>query len=335
MFKFQTILITGGTGSFGKAFLMRVLKKYPRIKKIIIFSRDELKQHELSLNLNDSQKKKVRFFLGDIRDKNRLLSAFSDVDCVIHAAALKQVTTAEYNPLEFVKTNIIGAQNIVEAAIQMNVKKVIALSTDKACSPINLYGATKLCSDKIFSASNNIVGKRKVSFAVVRYGNVFASRGSVVPLFKHYESNFGYLPITDKNMTRFNLSLDEAIDLVFLAISKSVGGEIFVPKIPSYRIMDLANAFSEKLPKKIIGIRAGEKLHEELISISDSLTTFDLDKYFLILPSSYNANVYKKRFKHINVKNRVKENFSYSSNNNQHFLKINELKKLIKDFLKN
>ena len=335
MLKISTILITGGTGSFGKAFLYKILRQYHNIKKIIIFSRDELKQHELLLSLKESQRKKVRFFLGDIRDKNRLLSAFADVDCVIHAAALKQVPAAEYNPLEFVKTNIIGAQNIVEAAIEKNVKKVVALSTDKACSPINLYGATKLCSDKIFSAANNIVGKKNITFSVVRYGNVFASRGSVIPLFNHYAKNFGYLPITDKSMTRFNLSLEEAVDLVFLAIKKSVGGEIFVPKIPSYRIMDLANAFNSKIEKKIIGIRPGEKLHEELISISDSLTTFDMGKYYLILPSAYNDGIYKKKYKFLKPGNKVKSNFFYNSLNNQKFLSISQLKSLIQNYIKN
>ena len=334
MFKNKTILITGGTGSFGKNFLFKVLNKFSNIKKIIIFSRDELKQHELAISLKKKHYKKVRFFLGDIRDKNRLLSAFRDVDYVIHAAALKQVTTAEYNPLEFVKTNIIGAQNIVEAAIEMNVEKVIALSTDKACSPINLYGATKLCSDKIFSAANNIVGRKKIIFSIVRYGNVFASRGSVVPLFREYSKKFGYLPVTDKNMTRFSLSLDESVEFVLLAIKKSVGGEIFVPKIPSYRIMDLANAFSNKIPKKIIGIRPGEKLHEELISKSDSITTFDMGKYYIILPSVYNEANYKKRFQGINSKHKVPNDFFYSSHNNSHFLKIKEIKKLIGYFYK-
>lgn len=333
MFKNQTLLITGGTGSFGKAFLYTILNRYSHIKKVIVFSRDELKQHELSLSLNKKFKDKVRFFLGDIRDRDRLLSAFSGVDYVIHAAALKQVTTAEYNPFEFVKTNILGAQNIVEAAIEKNVKKIIALSTDKACSPINLYGATKLCSDKIFSASNNIFGKKNISFSVVRYGNVFASRGSVIPLFNHYAKNFGYLPITDKNMTRFNLSLKEAIDLVILSIEKSIGGEIFVPKIPSYRIIDLANAFDSKIKKKIIGIRPGEKIHEELISKSDSLSTFDMGKYYVILPSSYNDKIYEKKFKHYKKKNKVDKNFSYSSDSNNHFLKIKEIKLLIKNFL--
>ena len=335
MFKNQTLLITGGTGSFGKAFLHRILNKYSHIKKVIVFSRDELKQHELSLSLNKKFNDKVRFFLGDIRDRDRLLSAFSGVDYVIHAAALKQVTTAEYNPFEFIKTNILGAQNIVEAAIEKNVKKIIALSTDKACSPINLYGATKLCSDKIFSASNNIFGKKNISFSVVRYGNVFASRGSVIPLFDHYAKNFGYLPITDKNMTRFNLSLEEAIDLVILSIEKSIGGEIFVPKIPSYRIIDLANAFDSKIKKKIIGVRPGEKIHEELISTSDSLSTFDMGKYYVILPSSYNDKIYEKKFKNFKKKNKVDKSFSYSSDKNNHFLKVKEIKLLIKNFLKN
>ena len=248
--KNKTILITGGTGSFGKEFLRLLLKKYSQLKKIIILSRDELKQHEMSLKLENKYKKKVRFFIGDIRDKNRLIRAFDGVDIVVHAAALKQVTTAEYNPFEFVSTNILGAQNIVEAAITCNVKDVVALSTDKAASPINLYGATKLCSDKIFSAANNTVGNRNIKFSVVRYGNVFASRGSVAPLFEFYKKNFNYLPITDINMTRFNLSIQEATKFVIMAIKNAKGGEIFVPKIPSYRILDLANAFDKKIKKK-------------------------------------------------------------------------------------
>ena len=301
----KTVLITGGTGSFGKEFLKYILKNYKNLKKIIIFSRDELKQFELSIQIEKKYLHKVRFFIGDVRDKNRLLTAFDGVDIVIHAAALKQVTTAEYNPFEFVYTNIIGAQNIVEASIACNVKNVIALSTDKAASPINLYGATKLCSDKIFCAANNMVGKRKIQFAVVRYGNVFASRGSVIPLFDYYSKKKKYLPITDRNMTRFNLSLDEAIKFVILTLKNSKGGEIFVPKIPSYKIMDLANAFSKTIKKKIIGIRPGEKLHEELISKSDSFNTYEFEKYYVILPALYNKRIYEIKYKYYKNKNKV------------------------------
>lgn len=332
MLKNKTVLITGGTGSFGKEFLRFILKNYKDVNKIIVFSRDELKQFELSLQIEKKHLKKVRFFIGDVRDKNRLLSAFDGVDIVIHAAALKQVNTAEYNPFEYVSTNIIGAQNVVEASISCNVKNVIALSTDKAASPINLYGATKLCSDKIFSAANNMIGKRNLKFSIVRYGNVFASRGSVIPLFDYYSKKFKYLPITDTKMTRFNLSLNEAIEFVLLALNKSKGGEIFVPKIPSYKIMDLADAFSKTLRKKIIGIRPGEKIHEELISESDSLNTYEFENYFVILPSSYNKKIYDLKYKNYKKSYKVKNGFSYTSENNKKFLSLNELKKIIKQY---
>ena len=329
----KTILITGGTGSFGSEFIFYILKKYSSVKKIIIFSRDELKQHELMLKINKKYIDKIRFFIGDIRDKNRLLTAFEGVDVIIHAAALKQVEAAEYNPFEFVNTNIIGAQNIVDAAIRCNVKNVVALSTDKAASPINLYGATKLCSDKIFSAANNIIGKKKIKFSIVRYGNVFASRGSVVPLFKHYSKNFKYLPITDPEMTRFNLSTLDAVKFVILTLQKAKGGEIFVPKIPSYRIMDLANAFGKKIKKKIVGIRPGEKLHEELISSSESFNTFEYKDYYIVLPTSFNNKIYNIRYKFYKPKNKVKKNFSYTSKNNQKFLSQEKLKKIINLYL--
>ena len=329
----KTILITGGTGSFGSEFIFYILKKYSSVKKIIIFSRDELKQHELRLKINKKYIDKIRFFIGDIRDKNRLLTAFEGVDVIIHAAALKQVEAAEYNPFEFVNTNIIGAQNIVDAAIRCNVKNVVALSTDKAASPINLYGATKLCSDKIFSAANNIIGKKKIKFSIVRYGNVFASRGSVVPLFKHYSKNFKYLPITDPEMTRFNLSTLDAVKFVILTLQKAKGGEIFVPKIPSYRIMDLANAFGKKIKKKIVGIRPGEKLHEELISSSESFNTFEYKDYYIVLPTSFNNKIYNIRYKFYKPKNKVKKNFSYTSKNNQKFLSQEKLKKIINLYL--
>ena len=329
-FKNKTILITGGTGSFGKEFVYYILKKYSSVKKIIIFSRDELKQHEIMLTIESKYLNKLRFFIGDVRDKNRLEQAFDGVDIVVHAAALKQVTTAEYNPFEFVNTNIIGAQNIVEASIKCNVKHILALSTDKAASPINLYGATKLCSDKIFSAANNVVGKRKIKFTIVRYGNVFASRGSVIPLFDYYSKNFKYLPITDPNMTRFNLTLNEAIKFVILALNKAKGGEIFVPKIPSYRITDLANAFGKKVKKKIIGIRPGEKLHEELISKADSYNTFEYKNYYVILPSSYNNQIFEQKYKYYKSKHKVKKDFSYTSLNNKIFLSKKQLEKSCK-----
>jgi len=329
----KVILITGGTGSFGRVFCQEILNKYPKIKKIIILSRDEFKQYEMRTEIPKKFLNKFRFFIGDIRDKSRLLMAFSGVDIVIHAAALKQVPAAEYNPFEFIKTNIYGAQNIIEASIYNNVKKIIALSTDKASSPINLYGATKLCSDKLFLSSNNIIGKTKITFSVVRYGNVMGSRGSVVPKFIEQKTK-GFFTITDKNMTRFNLSLKESVNLVFEAIRYSkIGGEIFVPIIPSYRILDLAKAIDSKCKIKTIGIRPGEKIHEELISTVESRYTVKFKNKFIILPNLNKKNedkylsVYGKKF--------VANNFVYRSDLNSKFLSINELKKLININLKN
>ena len=270
----------------------------------------------------------IRYFLGDVRDAKRLHTAFEDIDIVVHAAALKQVPTAEYNPMEYIKTNVIGAQNIIEAAIEKKVKKVIALSTDKAAAPINLYGATKLCSDKLFIAANNYVGKKKVSFSIVRYGNVMGSRGSIIPIFLK-ESKFGKLKITDKRMTRFNLSLNESFELVLNSIKKSVGGEIFVPKIPSYKIIDLANAIGPSCKKIFTGIRPGEKIHEEMITSSDSYTSYDAGEFFIILPSN-NLKIIQKIKKIYKLK-KVKENFSYNSGSNKKFLKIIEIRKLIKE----
>lgn len=329
----KVILITGGTGSFGRVFCQEILNKYPKIKKIVILSRDEFKQYEMRTEIPKKFLNKFRFFIGDIRDKSRLLMAFSGVDIVIHAAALKQVPAAEYNPFEFIKTNIYGAQNIIEASIYNNVKKIIALSTDKASSPINLYGATKLCSDKLFLSSNNIIGKTKITFSVVRYGNVMGSRGSVVPKFIEQKTK-GFFTITDKNMTRFNLSLKESVNLVFEAIRYSkIGGEIFVPIIPSYRILDLAKAVDSKCKIKTIGIRPGEKVHEELISTVESRYTVKFKNKFIILPNLNKKNedkylsVYGKKF--------VANNFVYRSDLNSKFLSINELKKLININLKN
>ncbi|MDB4279954.1 UDP-N-acetylglucosamine 4,6-dehydratase (inverting), partial [bacterium] len=282
MFKNQTILITGGTGSFGKAFLKYLLFNHKDIKRIIVFSRDELKQFDLSMQFSEKKYPNIRYFLGDIRDKDRLDRAMEDVDYVVHAAALKQVPAAEYNPFEVIKTNVIGAQNIVEACLDSKVKKVIALSTDKACAPINLYGATKLCSDKLFISANNIIGKRNLSFSVVRYGNVMGSRGSVIPEF-FKQKKTGSINITNKNMTRFNITMQESIDLVVWALKNSIGGEIFVPKIPSYRILDLAKAIAPDAKINIIGQRPGEKIHEELITKSESVHTVDLKKYYAIL----------------------------------------------------
>jgi len=275
----KTILITGATGSFGKAFLGYLLKNYINIRKIIVFSRDELKQFDLSLEYPERKYPNLRYFLGDVRDKDRLLSVTENVDYVVHAAAQKQVPAAEYNPFEAIKTNIIGAQNLIEACITQNVKKVIALSTDKAVAPQNLYGATKLCSDKLFISANEIKGKKKISFSIVRYGNVMGSRGSVIPVFLKQKKT-GKVMITDENMTRFNVLMDKAIETVIWSLQNSKGGEVIIPKAPSYRIEDLAKAIAPKCQKKVIGIRPGEKLHEEMINQNDAMYTYELkDKY--------------------------------------------------------
>ena len=326
MLNYKTILLTGGTGSFGKAFVESALKKYPKIKKLIVFSRDELKQHEMSKQIDVKKHKSIRFFLGDVRDRERLYRALKKVDIVIHAAALKQVPAAEYNPTEFIKTNVIGAQNLIESAIDNSVEKVIALSTDKAAAPINLYGATKLCSDKLFIAANNYSGKQKNIFSVVRYGNVWGSRGSVVPEFLKISKNTNtFVPITDPNMTRFSITLQKGVDMVLWSIKNSKGGEIFVPKIPSYRILDLAKSICPKNKIKIIGIRPGEKLHEELITKSDSELTVDLGNYYAILP---NTETYKNYLKNSKIKNT--KNFSYNSKDNNKYLSVEDLRKFLK-----
>ena len=327
MLNYKTILLTGGTGSFGKAFVESALKKYPKIKKLIVFSRDELKQHEMSKQIDIKKHKSIRFFLGDVRDRERLYRALKKVDIVIHAAALKQVPAAEYNPTEFIKTNVIGAQNLIESAIDNSVEKVIALSTDKAAAPINLYGATKLCSDKLFIAANNYSGKQKNIFSVVRYGNVWGSRGSVVPEFLKISKNTNtFVPITDPNMTRFSITLQKGIDMVLWSIKNSKGGEIFVPKIPSYRILDLAKSICPKNKIKIVGIRPGEKLHEELITKSDSELTVDLGNYYAILP---NTESYKNYLKNSKIK-KIQKNFSYNSKDNNKYLSVKDLRKFLK-----
>ena len=330
MFKNKIFFITGGTGSFGQ-YLTKFLLKNSQVKKIIIFSRDELKQFKMK---NDpdliKHKSKLRFFIGDIRDKERLKYAFnSKIDYVIHAAALKQVPTAEHNPSEAIKTNINGAQNIVDLTMDNQIEKVIALSTDKAASPINLYGATKLASDKIMIAANNY--SKKTRFTVVRYGNVFASRGSVVPFFMEQRKK-GLITITNKKMTRFNISLDESVKFVLFAIDSSIGGEIYVPKIPSYKITDLAKAIAPDVPIKIVGIRPGEKLHEEMITIADSHNTIEFDKYYIIRPNSehykWDINKHLKKVKNKRYKF-VNENFSYNSFNNKNYLTVPQIKKII------
>ncbi len=323
----KSILITGGTGSFGKAFLSRLLMDEQNIKRIVVYSRDELKQFEMANDLDEKDREKVRFFLGDVRDKDRLKRALEGVDEVIHAAALKQVPAAEYNPFEFIKTNVLGAQNLIECSLDQDVKNIVALSTDKAAGPINLYGATKLCSDKLFVAANTIKGKRSFKSSVVRYGNVMGSRGSVIPYFQKLKMmNATEVPITDKRMTRFNISLDEGVDMVRYALSNHIGGEIFVPKIPSYNIIDLKNAILPEIPEKFIGIRPGEKLHEEMITESDSPNTFDLGKYYVIVPAETKTYTHYTNLKDVC---KVDLGFKYNSGTNEKFLSTKELKELI------
>ena len=330
--KNKSILITGGTGSFGKNFIKYIYKKHKNLKKIVVFSRDEWKQHELSNELK-IDKKKIRFFLGDVRDRNRLITALKGIDIVIHAAALKQVPAAEYNPLEFIKTNISGANNVIEASLKNDVKKVIALSTDKAAAPINLYGATKLTSDKLFISANNYKGKSKTKLSVVRYGNVFGSRGSVIPvLLKQIPS--GTITITDKNMTRFSITLTEGVKFVNECLRLMQGGEIFVPKIPSYNILTLANALAPKCKIKYTGIRSGEKIHEEMISTHDSHKTLEYKKFFVIKPDSkfftWKESKLNKKNKNLRGK-KCPQGFSYSSHNNTNFLTVEQLRKLIRN----
>ena len=321
-----SILITGGTGSFGKSFISRLLRLYPDLKRIVIYSRDELKQWELQQLYPEKDFPQLRFFLGDVRDQDRLRRALEQVDTVIHAAALKQVPAAEYNPIEFVKTNVLGAENLIQACLDTSVKRVVALSTDKAAAPINLYGATKLCSDKLFIAANNIKGCRDLRFSVVRYGNVMGSRGSVIPYFLD-QAKTGALPITDPMMTRFNISLHEGVDMVLWALEHSLGAEILVPKIPSYKILDLAEAIGPSCTKPVVGIRPGEKIHEEMITSSDSFSTIDLGLYYAILPSDGSV---QRRYldKGLSV-NSVKSGFAYNSGTNPDFLDVSQLRGLI------
>jgi UDP-N-acetylglucosamine 4,6-dehydratase len=323
----KTILITGGTGSLGKALTIHIFKNYPNIKKLIILSRDEQKQFQMAQEFPEIDFPQIRFLLGDVRDEQRLIRAFQGVDIVIHAAAMKHVHLAEYNPDECIKTNIGGAQNVIHAALQTSVTNVVALSTDKACAPINLYGATKLTSDKLFVAANNIKGTNPIKFSVVRYGNVMGSNGSVIPFFIK-KKNEGKLPITDPNMTRFNISLQGGVDMVMHAIEHAWGGEIFIPKIPSYRITDVAKAVSPNCELEIVGIRPGEKIHEEMISSSDSFYTYDLGKYYTILPSVPNFNIsdYIIAF----GAQKVQEGFNYDSGTNTQWETVDSLRSLIK-----
>lgn len=318
----KVILITGGTGSFGKKFIQMTLAQHSP-KKLIILSRDEMKQWDMQKEFVPQDKKEIlRFFIGDVRDRDRLNLAFQEVDYVVHAAATKIVPTAEYNPFETIKTNVLGAMNVIEAAIAQKVKRVIALSTDKACNPINLYGATKLCSDKLFIAGNAYAGKHDIRFAVVRYGNVMGSRGSVIPFFIQKEKE-GEMPITDIRMTRFMITLEQAVQLVWFAISDCVGGEIYVPKIPSMKVVDIATAVSEKAKQKVIGIRPGEKLHELMIGEDDARHTYEYDTYYKILPDIYDWHNCTQR---IADGKKCSGGFSYSSANNQAWMSAEELK---------
>ena len=326
----QSILITGGTGSFGKAFVRAVLDHCPKIKRLVVYSRDELKQFEMQQEFPQDQYPALRFFIGDVRDPGRLARAMEGIDTVVHAAALKQVPAAEYNPFEFIKTNVMGAQNVIEACLDKGVRRVVALSTDKAAAPINLYGATKLCSDKLFIAANNFRGDRELRFSVVRYGNVMGSRGSVIPFFMN-KAKTGVLPITDKAMTRFNIPLEEGVEIVFWALEHALGGEILVPKIPSYRIGDLAEAIGPNCKKEIVGIRPGEKLHEEMITSSDSPNTIELSNYFAILGSGFTSN--KSSYLEALKARPVQPGFAYESGSNPDFLSVNQIRNLIKTHL--
>jgi UDP-N-acetylglucosamine 4,6-dehydratase (inverting) len=324
----KSILITGGTGSLGKELTKVILEKWPDIKRLVIYSRDEQKQFQMAQEYPPAQYPMVRFFIGDVRDFERLKRALTGIDYIIHAAAMKHVHIAEYNPDECIKTNVGGAENVVRAALETGVSKVVALSTDKACAPINLYGATKLTSDKLFIAANNIKGFKDIKFSVVRYGNVMGSNGSVIPFFLKKKQE-GVLPITDPNMTRFNISLRQGVDMVLHALETAWGGELFVPKIPSYKITDVAEAVGPECEHRIIGIRPGEKVHEEMITSSDSFTTYDLGRYYVILPqvTRWNLQDYIQHFNAV----KVKDGFSYSSDNNTEWETVSSLRVLIKE----
>jgi UDP-N-acetylglucosamine 4,6-dehydratase len=323
----KSILITGGTGSFGKAFTKIILERYPAIKRLVIYSRDEQKQFTMAQEYPHDKYPMIRFFIGDVRDYDRLKTALKGIDTVVHAAAMKHVPIAEYNPMECIKTNILGAENLIRASLDLDVENVVALSTDKAAAPINLYGATKLASDKLFIAANNIKGNKNIRFSVVRYGNVMGSNGSVMPFFLNKRKE-GVLPITHPDMTRFNISLTEGVDMVIYALQNAWGGELLVPKIPSYRIVDVAEAIGPDCERPIVGIRPGEKIHEEMITLSDSFSTYDLGSYYTILPQVpfWKMSDYLDHFKAEKVLN----GFSYNSGTNDQWLSIPEIRQLIK-----
>lgn len=324
----KAILVTGGTGSFGKKFVATIIERYPEITRLVIYSRDELKQFEMAQVFSQKDYPFMRYFIGDVRDGERFMRACKGIDIIVHAAALKQVPTAEYNPMECIKTNVNGAYNVIQAAMDCGVQKVVALSTDKAAAPINLYGATKLCSDKLFIAANNMRGRPDLSFSVVRYGNVMGSRGSVIPFFMKKRAD-GLLPITDTRMTRFNISLIEGVEMVINAIQNAWGGEIFVPKIPSYKITDVATAIAPDAEQKVVGIRPGEKIHEEMITEADSYTTVDLGKYYAILPQVpvWDREEYMRHFE----AKAVEQGFKYNSGTNTEWLTVEQIRELIKE----
>jgi len=327
MLKKSSILVTGGTGSFGQKFIETVLTRHPEVTRAVVFSRDEHKQFEMAQRFSPVDYPQIRYFIGDVRDESRLLRAMEGIDIVIHAAALKHVPTAEYNPFEVIKTNIIGGQNVISACLDKGVKKVIALSTDKAAGPTNLYGATKLCSDKLFIAANNMKGKRDIAFSVVRYGNVMGSRGSVIPLFLEKRKE-GVLPITDAKMTRFNITLKDGVELVLRSLEIMTGSEIFVPKIPSYRITDVADAVGPGCRKEIVGIRAGEKLHEEMITVTDGINTLEFDDHYVIYPPAKFADTRLLLEKYGGRP--CPEAFSYNSGANTQWLSVGQLRELIR-----
>jgi UDP-N-acetylglucosamine 4,6-dehydratase len=326
----KSILITGGTGSLGRALTKTILERWPSVKRLVIYSRDEQKQFQMSQDFPEAKYSAIRYFIGDVRDLDRLKRAFTGIDYVIHAAAMKHVHIAEYNPDECIKTNIGGAENVIKACLSSNVSRVVALSTDKACAPINLYGATKLTSDKLFIAANNIRGFQDIKFSVVRYGNVMGSNGSVIPFFLKKKKE-GVLPITDPTMTRFNISLDDGVSMVLHALDNAWGGELFVPKIPSYKILDVAKAICPECEHKIVGIRPGEKIHEEMITSSDSYNTYDLGKYYVIIPTVPNWNI--EEFKSYFNAKKVENGFNYSSGQNTEWETVEGLKELISKYI--
>lgn len=331
--KGKSVLVTGGTGSFGKKIISTIFTKFPDVKKVVVFSRDELKQYEMSKTFSYDKYPAIRYLIGDVRDGERLKQACKGIDIVIHAAALKQVPAAEYNPTECIKTNVVGAQNVINAAINTDVECVVALSTDKAAAPVNLYGATKLCSDKLFVAANNIKGSKNLRFSVVRYGNVAGSRGSVMPFFLNKRKD-GYLPLTHENMTRFNISLEDGVNLVLFAIENSIGGEIFIPKLPSYRLGDVATAIAPECEQRIVGIRPGEKLHEEMVTSADSFNTIELDNHYVICPMNLNyLHIFKEdyldNYQQFNAKP-VPVGFSYNSGDNTDWLSVEDIRGIVR-----